>query len=261
MTATNGMPPVHPGEILREEMDERGLSADALAQALDIPAGRVTGILNGHRDVTQDTARRLSRFFRNHDRTLAQRCDQEKRHRAAQEWGQRPAGAALRPGQQLGLHGHGDPGLEHQVVDGDDDAPPERPAGVRTHGISALPSQPHTSALPRRTTGSPRHPPPLGLPTHSGSALQHMANHRTHRFLTRIRNEPTLGHTSGSRTTQAGLCHCQRLHHAIQGPRPSIHGAIPGLRTNRLPWPPCVLRPRRTRLFQAYKCLLSRSRM
>ena len=29
MTATNGMPPVHPGEILRDEMDERGLSTDA----------------------------------------------------------------------------------------------------------------------------------------------------------------------------------------------------------------------------------------
>ena len=35
MAATNRMPPVHPGEILREEMDELGLSPDALAQALD----------------------------------------------------------------------------------------------------------------------------------------------------------------------------------------------------------------------------------
>ena len=63
MTATNQMAPVHPGEILRDEMDERGLSADALAQALDIPANRVTAILNGQRGVTQDTARRLSRYF------------------------------------------------------------------------------------------------------------------------------------------------------------------------------------------------------
>ena len=69
---------------------------------------------------------------------------------------------------------YNDAGLEHQVVDGDDDAPPERPAGVRTHGVSALPSQPHAPAVPRRTTGSPRHHPPPWLPTHSGSALQHI---------------------------------------------------------------------------------------
>ena len=63
MTATNRMPPVHPGEILRDEMDERDLSANALAQALDIPANRITAILNGQRGVTADTARRLSRYF------------------------------------------------------------------------------------------------------------------------------------------------------------------------------------------------------
>ena len=63
MTATNQMSPVHPGEILREEMDERNLSANALAQALDISTNRITAILNGQRGVTQDTARRLSRYF------------------------------------------------------------------------------------------------------------------------------------------------------------------------------------------------------
>ena len=40
MIATNRMSPVHPGEILREEMDECDLSANALAQALDIPTNR-----------------------------------------------------------------------------------------------------------------------------------------------------------------------------------------------------------------------------
>lgn len=64
MTATNRMPPVHSGEILRDEMGERDLSATQLAQALDLPANRITDILNGCRDVTQDTARRLSRYFR-----------------------------------------------------------------------------------------------------------------------------------------------------------------------------------------------------
>ena len=63
MTATNQMSPVHPGEILREEMDERNLSANALAQALDIPANRITAILNGQRGVSADTAPRLSRYF------------------------------------------------------------------------------------------------------------------------------------------------------------------------------------------------------
>ena len=54
---------VNPGEILRDEMDERGPSVHALAQALEIPANQITAILNGQRGVTQDTARRLSRYF------------------------------------------------------------------------------------------------------------------------------------------------------------------------------------------------------
>ena len=63
MTATNRMSPVHPGEILREEIDERDLSANALAQALHIPANRITAILNGQRGVTADTAHRLALYF------------------------------------------------------------------------------------------------------------------------------------------------------------------------------------------------------
>ena len=57
------MAPVHPGEVLREEMDERDLSANALAQALGVPANRITAILNGQRGVTADTARRLSQYM------------------------------------------------------------------------------------------------------------------------------------------------------------------------------------------------------
>lgn len=57
------MAPVHPGEVLREEMDERNLSANALARALGVPANRVTAILNGQRGVTADTARRLSQYL------------------------------------------------------------------------------------------------------------------------------------------------------------------------------------------------------
>ena len=57
------MRPVHPGEILREELEELGLSANALAKALDVPTNRVTAILKGQRGVTADTALRLSRYF------------------------------------------------------------------------------------------------------------------------------------------------------------------------------------------------------
>lgn len=57
------LPPIHPGEILRDELAEIGLSANALAKALDVPANRVTAILNGQRGVTADTALRLAQFF------------------------------------------------------------------------------------------------------------------------------------------------------------------------------------------------------
>ena len=63
MNAKNGMRPVHPGEILREELDELGLSASALSKALGVPVNRVTMILNGQRGVSADTALRLARFF------------------------------------------------------------------------------------------------------------------------------------------------------------------------------------------------------
>lgn len=60
---TNAMRPIHPGEILHEEMDALGLSARALAKHLGIPPNRMTGILNETRGVTADTALRLSRYF------------------------------------------------------------------------------------------------------------------------------------------------------------------------------------------------------
>ncbi len=63
MNARNGMRPVHPGEILRGELDELGLSANSLAKALGVPVNRVTMILNGQRGVSADTALRLARYF------------------------------------------------------------------------------------------------------------------------------------------------------------------------------------------------------
>lgn len=63
MSVSNGMRPVHPGEILREELDELGLSANELAKALDVPMNRITAILRGQQGITADTALRLARYF------------------------------------------------------------------------------------------------------------------------------------------------------------------------------------------------------
>src|SRR5262245_21590225 len=56
-------PPVHPGRILKSEFREMGLSANAVALALRIPANRLTEIVNGKRGITADTAMRLGRYF------------------------------------------------------------------------------------------------------------------------------------------------------------------------------------------------------
>lgn len=63
MRPRSGMPPVHPGEILADELAELGLSANALAGHLAVPTNRITAILNGQRGVTADTALRLARYF------------------------------------------------------------------------------------------------------------------------------------------------------------------------------------------------------
>lgn len=63
MKVHNGMRPVHPGEVLREELRVLGLSANALSKALAVPVNRVTMILNEQRGVSADTALRLARYF------------------------------------------------------------------------------------------------------------------------------------------------------------------------------------------------------
>ena len=59
----NEMRPVHPGEILSNDLEEVSISATALAHALAVPTNRVTAILKGQRGITADTALRLSRYF------------------------------------------------------------------------------------------------------------------------------------------------------------------------------------------------------
>jgi addiction module HigA family antidote len=58
------LPPVHPGEILREDLlKPLGISINRLARDLRVPVTRISEIVNGRRGVTADTALRLARYF------------------------------------------------------------------------------------------------------------------------------------------------------------------------------------------------------
>jgi len=58
------LPPLHPGEVLREEfMEPLGLSAIAIARAIHVPRTRIERIANEHTGVSADTALRLSKLF------------------------------------------------------------------------------------------------------------------------------------------------------------------------------------------------------
>ena len=60
----NGMRPVHPGEVLREDyLVPLNMSANALAKALHVPAPRINDIVRERRGVSADTAMRLARYF------------------------------------------------------------------------------------------------------------------------------------------------------------------------------------------------------
>ena len=60
----HGMRPVHPGEILREDyLVPLGMSANALAKALNVPAPRINDIVRERRGISADTAMRLARYF------------------------------------------------------------------------------------------------------------------------------------------------------------------------------------------------------
>jgi addiction module HigA family antidote len=77
--------PIHPGEILLEEfMKPMEISINRLARDIAVPPGRISGIVNGKRGITADTALRLARYFgtspqlwlnlqANHDLVVAER--------------------------------------------------------------------------------------------------------------------------------------------------------------------------------------------
>ena len=58
------LPPIHPGEILREEfLEQMGISQYRLAKDISVPPRRINEIVHGKRSITADTALRLGRFF------------------------------------------------------------------------------------------------------------------------------------------------------------------------------------------------------
>jgi len=59
----NGLPAIHPGEMLKDELDALGLSARAFADRLKVPHNRISDIIAGRRAVSADTSLRLGRFF------------------------------------------------------------------------------------------------------------------------------------------------------------------------------------------------------
>ena len=57
------LPPIHPGEHLKEFMDDFGLTMNQLAKALHVPANRISAIVHGTRGITAETAMRLGHYF------------------------------------------------------------------------------------------------------------------------------------------------------------------------------------------------------
>ena len=57
------LPPIHPGELLGDELTEIGVSLNELGRALRVPMNRISAIVNGKRAITVDTAMRLARYF------------------------------------------------------------------------------------------------------------------------------------------------------------------------------------------------------
>jgi antitoxin HigA-1 len=55
--------PIHPGEILTDELTELGISSAELARQINVPPNRISQILSGKRSITADTALRLGKWF------------------------------------------------------------------------------------------------------------------------------------------------------------------------------------------------------
>lgn len=58
-------PPIHPGEVLADELEEIGITPTELSRQLEVPPNRISQIIRGKRAITGDTALRLGHWFRN----------------------------------------------------------------------------------------------------------------------------------------------------------------------------------------------------
>lgn len=56
-------PPIHPGEILKDELEELGITPTELARQIAVPPNRISKIIGGRRSITGDTALRLGHWF------------------------------------------------------------------------------------------------------------------------------------------------------------------------------------------------------
>ena len=63
ITGRAKLAPIHPGAILKETLDDLGISMNRLSQALHVPANRISAIVAGERSITGETALRLARYF------------------------------------------------------------------------------------------------------------------------------------------------------------------------------------------------------
>lgn len=81
--------PIHPGEILSDELRELGISAAELARLIHVPANRISQIMAGKREITADTALRLGRWFGTGPQ-LWLNLQQAYNQRIRQRWGSAP---------------------------------------------------------------------------------------------------------------------------------------------------------------------------
>lgn len=58
-------PAIHPGEILRDELEELGITPTEFARQIAVPPNRISQIIGGRRSITGDTALRLGHWFGN----------------------------------------------------------------------------------------------------------------------------------------------------------------------------------------------------
>jgi addiction module HigA family antidote len=63
MAQRKKLPPIHPGELLGDELKEIGVSLNELGRALRVPMNRISAVVHGRRAITVDTALRLARYF------------------------------------------------------------------------------------------------------------------------------------------------------------------------------------------------------